>query len=58
HGGSKCSNKEWSEYVEMPQVCTNETPSEWIKRIWERLTYFRENGLLSIESKKYLEARN
>ncbi|CAG8834925.1 18800_t:CDS:2, partial [Gigaspora margarita] len=25
HGGSKCSNEEWSEYVEMPQVRTNET---------------------------------
>ncbi|CAG8792631.1 4622_t:CDS:1, partial [Gigaspora margarita] len=57
HGGSKCSNEEWSEYVEMPQVRTNETPSEWMKRIWERLTYFRENDLLPNESKKYLEAR-
>ncbi|CAG8854346.1 38109_t:CDS:2, partial [Gigaspora margarita] len=30
---------------------------KWIKWIWERLTYFRENDLLSIENKKYLEAR-
>ncbi|CAG8837219.1 40684_t:CDS:1, partial [Gigaspora margarita] len=57
NSGSKCSNKEWSEYVKMSQVRTNETPSEWMKRIWKRLTYFRENDLLSIESKKYLEAR-
>ncbi|CAG8841391.1 46261_t:CDS:2, partial [Gigaspora margarita] len=57
HGGSKCSNEEWSEYVKMPQVHTNETPSEWMKRIWKHLTYFRENNLLPIESKKYLKAR-
>ncbi|CAG8833684.1 27857_t:CDS:2, partial [Gigaspora margarita] len=57
HGGSKCSNEEWSEYVKMPQVRTNETPSEWMKWIWKHLTYFRENDLLPIESKKYLEAR-
>ncbi|CAG8790630.1 18448_t:CDS:2, partial [Gigaspora margarita] len=57
HGGSKCSNEEWSEYVKMSQVCTNETPSEWIKWILKHLTYFRENNLLPIESKKYLEAR-
>ncbi|CAG8856567.1 1779_t:CDS:1, partial [Gigaspora margarita] len=49
HGGSKYLNKEWSEYVEMPQVHTNETPSEWMKWIWECLTYFRENDLLPIE---------
>ncbi|RIB16205.1 hypothetical protein C2G38_2190585 [Gigaspora rosea] len=30
----------------MPQIRDNETPSEWMKRIWERLTYFRENNLL------------
>ncbi|CAG8854988.1 18407_t:CDS:1, partial [Gigaspora margarita] len=57
HDGSKYLNEEWSEYVKMPQVRTNETPSEWMKRIWERLTYFRENDLLPIESKKYLKAR-
>ncbi|CAG8845955.1 10033_t:CDS:2, partial [Gigaspora margarita] len=42
HSGSKYSNEEWSEYVEMHQVHTNETP---------------KNDLLPIESKKYLEAR-
>ncbi|CAG8853381.1 23742_t:CDS:2, partial [Gigaspora margarita] len=57
HGSFKCSNEKWSEYVKMPQVYTNETPSEWMKWIWERLTHFRENNLLSIESKKYLKAR-
>ncbi|RIB12131.1 hypothetical protein C2G38_2201495 [Gigaspora rosea] len=41
----------------MPQIRDNETPSEWMKRIWERLTYFRENNLLPNVSKKYLEAR-
>ncbi|CAG8849124.1 437_t:CDS:1, partial [Gigaspora margarita] len=49
HGGSKCLNKEWSEYVEMLQVHTNETPSERMKWIWECLIYFRENNLLPIE---------
>ncbi|CAG8840191.1 15864_t:CDS:2, partial [Gigaspora margarita] len=57
HSGSKYSNKEWSKYVEMPQVSINKTPSEWMKQIWEHLTYFRENDLLPIENKKYLEAR-
>ncbi|RIB28221.1 hypothetical protein C2G38_2137451 [Gigaspora rosea] len=57
HGGSKCSDEEWSEYEKMPQVRTNETPSEWMKRIWERLIYFRENNLFPSESNKYLEAR-
>ncbi|CAG8855557.1 7591_t:CDS:1, partial [Gigaspora margarita] len=57
HGGSKCSDEEWSEYVKMPQVHANETPSKWMKRIWLRLQYFRKNDLLPIESKKYLKAR-
>src|SRR6185312_5297499 len=41
----------------MPQVRIGETPGEWKERIWERLMYFRENGLLPSQSKKYLEAR-
>jgi len=41
----------------MPQVHAHETPSEWKKRIWSRLQYFRNNDLLPITSKKYLEAR-
>ena len=41
----------------MPQVRDNETPSEWMDRIWPRLQYFRENDLLPTGSKKYLEAR-
>ncbi|CAG8837881.1 32067_t:CDS:2, partial [Gigaspora margarita] len=28
NSGSKCSNEEWSEYVKIPQVHTNETPSD------------------------------
>ncbi|CAG8641489.1 645_t:CDS:1 [Paraglomus occultum] len=55
--GTDCTDAEWDEYIEMPQVCTNKTPSEWMKRIWARLTYFRENDLLPNQSKKYLEAR-
>lgn len=41
----------------MPQIHDNETPSEWMIRIWEHLIYFRENNLFPSESKKYLEAR-
>ena len=41
----------------MPQVRSNETPGKWKERIWARLTYFRENDLLSSQSKRYLEAR-
>ncbi|CAG8855821.1 3706_t:CDS:1, partial [Gigaspora margarita] len=57
HSGSKYSDEEWSEYVEMLQVRTNETPTEWMNRIWSRLQYFRENDLLPTNCKKYLEAR-
>ncbi|CAG8834157.1 46262_t:CDS:2, partial [Gigaspora margarita] len=39
-----------SEYVKLPQVHTNETSSEWMKWIWKRLTYFRENNLLPNET--------
>ncbi|RHZ66977.1 hypothetical protein Glove_303g113 [Diversispora epigaea] len=42
HGGSKCSNGEWNEYIKMLQVCTNKTP---------------KNDLLPYNSKKYFEAR-
>ncbi|CAG8733676.1 490_t:CDS:2 [Cetraspora pellucida] len=42
--GTDCTDAEWIEHCNMPQVRTNETPSE-------------ENDLLPIESKKYLEAR-
>ncbi|CAH1770346.1 4986_t:CDS:1, partial [Entrophospora sp. SA101] len=55
--GSKCSEEEWSEYCWMPQVRTNETPSEWKERIWDRLQYFRENVLLPYESRDYFKAR-
>ncbi|RHZ71990.1 hypothetical protein Glove_248g54 [Diversispora epigaea] len=55
--GTNCTDTEWDEYVKMPQILKGETPSEWMKRIWERLTYFRKNDLLPTQSKKYLEAR-
>ncbi|RHZ71752.1 hypothetical protein Glove_253g30 [Diversispora epigaea] len=57
HSSSKCLNEEWNEYVKMPQVHNNETPSEWMNRIWLCLQYFRENDLLPTQSKKYLEPR-
>ena len=37
----------------MPQVRTNETPGEWKSEFG----YFKENNLLPIKSKKYLNAR-
>ncbi|CAG8737492.1 39703_t:CDS:1, partial [Gigaspora margarita] len=52
---SKCSNKEWIEYCKMSQIRDNETSSEWMKRIWPCLQYFRENDLLP--NKRYFEAR-
>ncbi|CAG8792207.1 22805_t:CDS:1, partial [Racocetra persica] len=55
--GSKYSDKEWYEYIEMLQVHNNETSSEWMKQILLHLLYFKKNNLLPIESKKYLEAR-
>ncbi|RIB12898.1 hypothetical protein C2G38_2199396 [Gigaspora rosea] len=55
--GTDCTDTEWVEYCNMLQIRNNETPSEWMKRIWLRLQYFRKNNLLSIESKKYLKAR-
>jgi len=55
--GSKFTDIEWTEYCNLPQVRTNKTPGNWKKRIWTRLTYFRENNLLPDQSKRYLEAR-
>ncbi|RIB20875.1 hypothetical protein C2G38_2178153 [Gigaspora rosea] len=55
--GTDCTDTEWVEYCNMPQIRDNETPSEWMIRIWECLMYFRENNLFNSESKKYLEGR-
>src|SRR5437016_13598512 len=55
--GTNCTDAEWDEILEMSIVSLNETPTDWMERIWERLTYFRENDLLPYNSKKYLEAR-
>ena len=54
---TNCTDAEWDELLEIGIVLSNETPTDWMKRIWERLTYFRENDLLPYNSKKYLEAR-
>ncbi|CAG8832471.1 27748_t:CDS:2, partial [Gigaspora margarita] len=53
--GTNCTDAEWDEYCKMSQIRDNETPSEWMKRIWPRLQYFRENDLLP--NKRYFEAR-
>ena len=45
------------EFCSMGIVSSNETPTEWMNRIWTRLQYFRENDLLPTNSKKYLEAK-
>ena len=55
--GTNCTDNEWYKYCKMLQVRDNETPSEWMDRIWPHLQYFRKNDLLPTESKKYLEAR-
>ena len=55
--GTNCTDAEWEELLKMPQVRDNETPSEWMDRIWPRLQYFRENDFLPTNSKKYLKAR-
>ena len=55
--GTNCTDAKWNELLEMGIVSSNETPTEWMNRIWTRLQYFRENDLLPTNSKKYLEAR-
>ena len=55
--GTNCTDAEWNELLEMGIVSSNETPTEWMNRIWTRLQYFRENDLLPTNSKKYFEAR-
>ncbi|CAG8836891.1 27464_t:CDS:1 [Gigaspora margarita] len=55
--GTNCTDAEWDEYLKIGNVSSNETPTEWMNRIWSRLQYFRENDLLPTNSKKYLEAR-
>jgi hypothetical protein len=52
---TNCTDAEWEELLDMPQVRINETPSEWMNRIWPRLQYFRKNNLLP--NKRYFEAR-
>ena len=41
----------------MSLIHENEIPSEWKKRIWSRLQYFRDNNLLPDSGKKYLKCR-
>ncbi|CAG8849725.1 39_t:CDS:2, partial [Gigaspora margarita] len=55
--GTNCTDAEWDEILEMGIVSSNETPTEWVNRIWPRLQYFRENVLLPSNSRKYFEAR-
>ncbi|CAG8853350.1 5705_t:CDS:2, partial [Gigaspora margarita] len=45
-----CTDAKWIEYCNMPQIRNNETSSEWMKWIWEHLTYFRKNNLLPNET--------
>ena len=40
--GTNCTDAEWDELLEMGIVSSNQTPTEWMKRIWERLTFQRK----------------
>ncbi|CAH1769125.1 12311_t:CDS:1, partial [Entrophospora sp. SA101] len=33
--GINCTDTEWVEYLEMSIVSLNETPTDWMERIWE-----------------------
>ncbi|CAH1770561.1 11623_t:CDS:1, partial [Entrophospora sp. SA101] len=44
--GTNCTDAEWDEILEMGIVSSNETPTEWMNRIWPHLQYFRENNLI------------
>ena len=51
------SDIEWRDNCQFPVIRKGETPSDWIKRIWDQLTNYKNNNRLTDDKKRYLIAR-
>ena len=38
---------EWKDYCQLPGIHSKETPSDWMKRIWDRLMDYKNRGRLA-----------
>ncbi|CAH1766573.1 2779_t:CDS:2, partial [Entrophospora sp. SA101] len=51
------SDTEWKDNCQLPVIRKGETPSDWMKRIWDQLTNYKNNNRLTYDKKRYLIAR-
>ena len=51
------SDTQWRDNSRFPVIHKGETPSDWIKRIWDQLMNYRNNNKLTDDKKRYLIAR-
>ncbi|RHZ69115.1 hypothetical protein Glove_290g112 [Diversispora epigaea] len=47
---------EWKDYCQLPEIHSKETPSDWMKRIWDRLMDYKNRGRLAGSMKRYIIA--
>ncbi|RHZ77539.1 hypothetical protein Glove_176g5 [Diversispora epigaea] len=47
---------EWKDYCQLPGIHSKETPSDWMKRIWDRLMDYKNRGRLAGSMKRYIIA--
>ncbi|RHZ82837.1 hypothetical protein Glove_103g249 [Diversispora epigaea] len=48
---------EWRDNCQFPVIRKGETPSDWMKRIWDQLMNYRKNNCLVKSHKRYMVAR-
>ncbi|RHZ80461.1 hypothetical protein Glove_135g81 [Diversispora epigaea] len=48
---------EWRDNCQFPVIRKGETPSDWMKRIWDQLMNYRKNNCLFVSHKRYMVAR-
>ncbi|RHZ49367.1 hypothetical protein Glove_522g50 [Diversispora epigaea] len=48
---------EWRDNCQFPVIHKGETPSDWMKRIWDQLMNYRKNNCLFVSHKRYMVAR-
>ena len=51
------SDTEWRDNCRFPVIHKGETPSDWMKRIWDQLTNYKNNNHLTVDKKRYLITR-
>ncbi|RHZ89268.1 hypothetical protein Glove_16g110 [Diversispora epigaea] len=47
---------EWKDYCQLPGIHSKETPSDWMKQIWDRLMDYKNRGRLAGSMKRYIIA--